>query len=321
MLGIWLWAGCTGEPTKPSSTDAIETAETETETTEPVDTATPTDSGTTAIDSDGDGLTDDEELALGLDPDDPDSDDDGLDDGDEAPAGADPQDPDTDDDGLNDGDEVAAGTAPDDPDSDDDTYTDRDELTEGTDPLDAQSRIYVGNWPYYADKDQLTLGPDNAVEVGSRFARIQMVDQFGDTVDLYDFYNADKPVVIDVCASWAPPCYNLSDWINGAGDPYGFGTLWAAGPSTVANGDVYWITILTDGLTLGVPPTPSEVVDYARDVYTDMPVLGDPDQWTLDYISLYGWPSLLLLDPDLTVTRYDPGNYPAVLEELATQFP
>ncbi len=59
-------------------------------------------------DSDGDGLSNDEEAALGTDPDDADSDDDGLDDGDEVNTyGTGPTSPDTDGDGLSDGYEVA----------------------------------------------------------------------------------------------------------------------------------------------------------------------------------------------------------------------
>lgn len=46
-------------------------------------------------DSDGDGLSDDEEEDLGTDPDDSDSDDDGVEDGDEVDCGSDPLDPDS----------------------------------------------------------------------------------------------------------------------------------------------------------------------------------------------------------------------------------
>ena len=45
------------------------------------------------LDSDDDGLSDDEEEDLGTDPDDPDSDDDGINDGDEVDCGSDPLDP------------------------------------------------------------------------------------------------------------------------------------------------------------------------------------------------------------------------------------
>ncbi|HEX6286866.1 MAG TPA: hypothetical protein VFZ80_05230, partial [Acidimicrobiia bacterium] len=58
-------------------------------------------------DSDDDGLTDGEEIAIGTDPFDPDTDGDGLSDGDEVNVhGTDPLNPDTDGDGLSDGDEV-----------------------------------------------------------------------------------------------------------------------------------------------------------------------------------------------------------------------
>ena len=95
----------------------------------------PDDSG--AQDSDGDGLSDEEEAELGTDPNNPDTDGDGLSDGDEVNThGTDPKDSDTDDDGLSDGDEVNThGTDPNDSDTDDDGLSDGDEVnTYSTDP-------------------------------------------------------------------------------------------------------------------------------------------------------------------------------------------
>ena len=105
-------------------------------------------------DSDDDGLTDGEEVALGTDPFDPDTDDDGLSDGQEVEVyGTDPLDPDTDDDGLNDGDEIAAGTDPFNPDTDGDGLSDGDEVhVYGTDPLDPDT-----------DDDGLTDGMEVAL--------------------------------------------------------------------------------------------------------------------------------------------------------------
>ena len=93
-------------------------------------------------DRDGDGLSDDEERALGTDINNPDSDGDGLSDGVEVNStGTDPLDSDSDDDGLGDGTEVnETGTDPLDSDSDDDGLDDGTEVNRvQTDPNDADS--------------------------------------------------------------------------------------------------------------------------------------------------------------------------------------
>ena len=92
-----------------------------------------------AVDSDGDGLTDDEELRIGTDPHNWDTDGDGLSDGDEVNVHkTNPLNPDTDGDGLTDGEEVLTyKTDPKNPDTDGDGLLDGDEVkTYKTNPLD-----------------------------------------------------------------------------------------------------------------------------------------------------------------------------------------
>ncbi len=106
------------------------------------------------FDTDDDGLSDGEEIALGTDALDADTDGDGLSDAEEVALGTDPLDFDTDDDGLRDGEEVVAGTDPFDPDSDRDLLTDEWEVENGTDPLDGLDALTDG------DGDGLTLAQE-----------------------------------------------------------------------------------------------------------------------------------------------------------------
>ena len=96
----------------------------------------------TPSDPDGDGLSNDEEAALGTDPDNPDTDADGLSDGDEVhTSGTNPLLPDTDGDGLDDGEEVNTyGSDPLVTDTDSDGLTDGAEVnTHHTSPTDADT--------------------------------------------------------------------------------------------------------------------------------------------------------------------------------------
>ncbi len=95
---------------------------------------------TTVTDSDGDGLLDEEEAAIGTDPHDADTDDDALDDGAEVDIGSDPLDHDSDEDGLTDGAELHHhGTDPLAYDTDGDGQGDGHEVVHGSDPNDPRS--------------------------------------------------------------------------------------------------------------------------------------------------------------------------------------
>ncbi len=143
------WLGACVEEVGPKDVTDTGAGDTGAPDTEPDDTST------SPPDSDGDGLTDAEEAAIGTDPDEADSDGDGLGDREELLVGTDPLDADTDGDGVDDGEdedpgsvrspdadgdglpdevEEALGTDPYDPDTDGDGVLDLDELIDGTDP-------------------------------------------------------------------------------------------------------------------------------------------------------------------------------------------
>jgi thiol-disulfide isomerase/thioredoxin len=146
-----------------------------------------------------------------------------------------------------------------------------------------------------------------------------MKDQFGDTVDLFDFHNDSKPVVVDISAQWCPPCNDLAAWIEGEPNAY-YDQFWAAGPAVIARGDIYWITILGEDFE-GNPAVKKTATEWYNDYPSPhIPVLADSDGTSITYVQLPWWPTGLLLEADLKVAYYD-GSVEGVLMELAARFP
>lgn len=238
------------------------------------------------VDADGDGVTDEREAELGLDP----------------AVG------DSDGDRLADGDELALGTDPAVPDTDGDRYLDGDEVTEGKDPLDPASVIYTGGWPYWWDKDGITASDTSTAEPGARIARFLLLDQFGEDVDLWDFYGDGKPIVLHLCAMWGDTssepgswCDVWPQWILGEGP-------WASNypelepvRDAILDGRVHFVTVVSDGPS-GLPPTAGDVALQA-DLSAGLPgpVLLDPDYRVASYGAFAWWPFGVLLDPELNV--------------------
>ncbi len=267
-------------------------------------------------DSDGDGLDDGDEVDLGTDPTVADTDGDGLGDGDEMDFGTDPTVADTDGDGLNDGDEYAAGTDGTIADTDGDGYLDADEVAAGSDPTDAESVIYIGGWPYYADKDSI-VGSDLSATIGEGdvLGRLVGPDQFGDNVEVYDFAYQGKYILLDVSTSWCGYCEELSKFLTRQSsifDGYGWDPL----VDYVEDGTVQWITVLSEN-RMGGAPSQDTVAAWDEDYTHELiPVIADEDQVMPNHVNVYGYPTVLILDETMTVVYYDRQNYTTALDEI-----
>ena len=49
---------------------------------------------------------------------------------------------------------------------------------------------------------------------GDLIPRFEAIDQFGEGVDLYDFANQGKMILIELCGAWAKPCNDFSSWLT-----------------------------------------------------------------------------------------------------------
>jgi thiol-disulfide isomerase/thioredoxin len=224
---------------------------------------------------------------------------------------------DTDTDYLTDADEAALGTDPLNPDTDGDTYLDGDEVLESTDPLDPASRIYRGGWPYQRNKSSIAdPGWSGGPAIGSVAPRFIAIDQFGEEVDLYDFALHDKPIVIDLSAIWCDACKDVADWLGGEPSMLDDQPDLAPIVDMVDAGQIYWITVIfEDGA--GAAADPANAKAWA-DAYPQqrIAVLADNDRQLFDYLFPGGYPSLQVLNPDMTFRFYDRFDWQGALRSL-----
>ena len=203
---------------------------------------------------------------------------------------------DSDGDGLTNSEEASLGTDPNDADTDGDGYDDGDEVAEGSDPTDASDGIYAGGWPYYADKDSLGNGSwTTGTYVGAQIPRWNAVDQWGQTVDLYDLAMGGVPIVIDIAATWCGPCNSMADWLDGANNGF-MPDDYEPVREAVWDGDVRWVTTLfQDGQ--GNPADWRDAEDWYDNYPTEnVPVLADEGSDLINWIDAPGIPSLSLVD-------------------------
>jgi len=145
--------------------------------------------------------------------------------------------------------------------------------------------------------------------------RLTGPDQFGDTVEIYDFAGQGKYILLDVSTGWCSYCMELSKFLTRQASIFdGYG--WDALVDHIDAGTIQWITVLSENAMGGAPSqTVAETWD-SRYPHELIPVIADLDQVMPNHINVYGYPSVLLLDEDMNVVFYNRENYTAAFDEV-----
>ncbi|GEM_PF-1580071 len=341
---------------------------------------------------------------------------------------------DTDNDGLTDVQEAELGTDPKNPDSDGDGYLDAHEHTEGTDPLDAESRIYIGNWPYnpskadipatdigaacelpngliqcveettencsnredddndglidcedpkcahapkcvcyhprcieYATEEEVrpsqpcnetrcieideesvcSVTPipcnDNsdcatnncegltnykeycAPPIGWVFPHIKALDQHNQEVDIYDFANQGKPILVEMSTGWCGPCQQLASWLLTGDETIKEKPWWDDKYERVRElfdaKEFYWISFLYESADRD--QAQQEDCEYWDEAFPleGVPVLLDQNKELHCYLKPMGIPLANLIDENMELLTYEHVGIAGAFEKLLELFP
>lgn len=250
-----------------------------------------------------------------------DTDEDGLSNSREKKLGTDPESWDSDNDGASDLREVdTLTTDPLNPDSDADGYPDGAEDQAGSDPLDATSKIYQGGWPFYGNKDDIVdPGWDAGNGEGKTLPRFAFVDQFGDTVDIYDFAFHGKPIILDLSETRCYWCHEAGDMLEG--EPSDFdGYEYPRLKDLVDNGDIYWVTVI-DGYYPQANDPHGAAEDWSEQYPNPMiPVLVDEDEELSGWMDVQGVPTMFLIGEDMKVLN-NSDYYTDIWDDVLEMFP
>jgi hypothetical protein len=195
-----------------------------------------------------------------------------------------------------------------------------DRREDGRRVLALEHRGDVGGWPYDRNKDEIPdPGWSGHAREGSYLPRFAWTDQFGDPVDIYDFAEHGKPIMLDLSGLWCGWCHEVANFIDGDGNTVFDGAAYAkyAGlPDMVASGDVYWITVV-DSDYQSQPAVADDGIEWYNQHKNGMvPVLVDEDQQLTGWYNPSGYPTMALLDDQLKVISFDKGNYQAQWDAL-----
>ena len=143
---------------------------------------------------------------------------------------------------------------------------------------------------------------------GTLFPRFILKDQFGEDVDIYDFGDHGKFIIIEMSTSWCKPCKELADWISND-VPNVTGNRWWKKEydiirDLIAQERIYFINILLQDI-YKEPATLRTLEDWYQ-MYSDekVPILADSDYNVRDWMRVSGYPTIIVLNEKMEIVQF-----------------
>ena len=148
-------------------------------------------------------------------------------------------------------------------------------------------------------------------KTGDIIPRFEALDQFGESVDLYDFANQGKMILIELSAAWCSPCRDLADWLATNNQKITENPWWKERympiREMIKSGKIYLVNFMFEGedKVNKVTATPEDVAAWYKK-YQDphVPVLADEYRFLHTWVQPTGLPCIFLVDENMRLINY-----------------
>ena len=239
-------------------------------------------------------------------------------------------------------------------DSDGDGYLDLDELFMKKNPNDPFSRIYEGGWPFnnkkkFIDAPQIDCpngigceceiidGVDPCVEHGgncishfkgdycsvyngSIFPEFVAEDQFGEMVNIYDFANNGKYILIELGTVWCSPCNTLASLISYGDNDIKSKGFWKSEYDLIIDmikqEEVYFITVLYEDEFRDNATSYTAYEWYDNYPEDNILVLADEFKILHSLIKPTGIPTIILVNENMEIVQASTRGFNGAFDKL-----
>ena len=146
---------------------------------------------------------------------------------------------------------------------------------------------------------------------GDIMPRFEAIDQFGESVDLYDFANQGKMILIELSAAWCSPCRDLANWLTKNDQKITENPWWKDRylpiRDMIENGEIFLVNFMFEGKDKAnkVTATPDDVVEwYNKYPDSNVPVLADEYRFAHTWVKPTGLPCIFLVDENMRLINY-----------------
>ncbi len=144
---------------------------------------------------------------------------------------------------------------------------------------------------------------------GDIIPRFNAIDQFGENVDLYDFANQGKMILIELSAAWCSPCNDVASWLTTGNlkireNPW-WNDRYIPIRDMIENGEILLVNYLFEGTERKTTVTPDDVaVWYSKYPDSRIPVLADENRFIHSWVKPTGLPCIFLVDENMRLINY-----------------